>query len=54
LSTNGDVFPVSGSAVVTLPDGPRTYRLEYAVTSSASASEVLRAQHQRISLLRLE
>ena len=54
FSTNGDVFPVSGSAVVTLPDGPRTYRLEYAVSSSSSGSEVLRAQHQRISLLRLE
>jgi hypothetical protein len=54
LSPGGDVFPFSGSAVVTLPDGPRTYRLEYAVTTSSSGSEVLRAQHQRISLLRIE
>lgn len=50
----GDLFPFSGSAVVTLPDGPRTYRLEYALSSSSSALEALRAQHQRISLLRLE
>jgi hypothetical protein len=50
----GDLFPFSGSAVVTLPAGVRTYRLEYALSSSASASAALRAQHQRISLLRLE
>jgi hypothetical protein len=50
----GDLFPFSGSAVVNLPAGVRTYRLEYALSSSASNSEALRAQHQRISLLRLE
>jgi hypothetical protein len=50
----GDLFPFSGSAVVTLPAGLRTYRLEYALSNSASASEALRAQHQRIALLRLE
>jgi hypothetical protein len=50
----GDLFPFSGAMVVTLPAGTRTYRLEYALSSSASAQEALRAQHQRISLLRLE
>ena len=50
----GDLFPFTGSAVVNLPGGLRTYRLEYALSSSASASEALRAQHQRIGLLRLE
>jgi hypothetical protein len=50
----GDLFPFSGSAVVTLPAGSRTYRLEYALSTSTTRSEALRAQHQRISLLRLE
>lgn len=50
----GDLFPFSGSTVVTLPAGVRTYRLEYALSSSASASIALRAQHQRISLLRIQ
>ncbi len=50
----GDLFPFTGSAVVNLPAGARTYRLEYALSSSASSSEALRAQHQRIALLRLE
>jgi len=50
----GDLFPFAGSAVVTLPAGTRTYRLEYALSNSSSALEALRAQHQRISLLRLE
>jgi hypothetical protein len=50
----GDLFPFSGSAVVTLPAGSHTYRLEYALSSSSSASEALRAQHQRIALLRIE
>jgi hypothetical protein len=50
----GDLFPFSGSAVVTLPAGMRTFRLEYALSTSGSASEALRAQHQRISLMRLE
>lgn len=50
----GDLFPFTGSAVLTLPAGTRTYRLEYALSTSGSASEALRAQHQRISLMRLE
>jgi hypothetical protein len=50
----GDLFPFAGSAVVTLPAGTRTYRLEYALSASTSTSEALRAQHQRIALLRLE
>jgi hypothetical protein len=50
----GDLFPFSGSAVVTLPEGTRTYRLEYALSNSTSSLEALRAQHQRISLLRLQ
>jgi hypothetical protein len=50
----GDLFPFSGSAVVNLPGGLRTYRLEYALSSSSSSLEALRAQHQRITLLRLE
>lgn len=50
----GDLFPFSGSAVVTLPAGTRTYRLEYALSNSTTTLEALRAQHQRISLLRLE
>lgn len=50
----GDLFPFAGSVVLTLPAGTRTFRLEYALSSSASASEALRAQHQRISLMRLE
>jgi len=50
----GDVIPFSGSAVLALPDGPRTFRLEYALSSSTTSSEALRAQHQRITLLRLE
>jgi hypothetical protein len=54
VSLPGDLFPFSGSAIVTLPAGTRTYRLEYALSASASASEALRAQHQRITLLRLE
>jgi len=50
----GDLFPFSGSAVVELPAGVRTYRLEYALSNSSSSAEALRAQHQRIALLRLE
>jgi hypothetical protein len=50
----GDLFPFSGSIVVTLPAGERTYRLEYALSTSSSAQQALRAQRQRISLLRLE
>jgi hypothetical protein len=50
----GDLFPFTGSMVVMLPAGTRTYRLEYALSSSTSTQEALRAQHQRISLMRLE
>jgi hypothetical protein len=50
----GDLFPFSGSAVIHLGAGPRTYRLEYALSSSVNTLEALRAQHQRIALLRIE
>jgi hypothetical protein len=50
----GDILPFSGSAVITVPAGTRTWRLEYALSTSASASEALRARRQRITLLRLE
>jgi Collagen triple helix repeat (20 copies) len=50
----GDLFTFGGSTVITLPAGPRTYRLEYALATSASPALALRAQHQRISLLRVE
>lgn len=50
----GDLFPFSGSAVITLPAGPQTYRLEYAVSTSVQPQAALRAQHQRIALMRLE
>lgn len=50
----GDVLPFSGSAVVYVPPGERTYRLEYALSSSGSSSEALRARRQRITVLRLD
>lgn len=49
----GDVLPFSGSAVIYVPTGTRTYRLEYALSSSSSPSEALRARRQRITLLRV-
>jgi len=55
LNAAGDVIPISGSAVLSLPDGTRTYRLEYAMVNAANTpSFLLRVQHQRISVLRLE
>jgi hypothetical protein len=50
----GDVFPFAGSAVVTLAAGVHTYQLEYALSSSVNNLDSLRAQHQRISLLRIQ
>jgi hypothetical protein len=50
----GDLFPFGGSMLVTLPAGPHTYRLEYAMSTTPAAATVLRAQHQRISLLRVQ
>jgi Collagen triple helix repeat (20 copies) len=50
----GDILNFSGSAVVTVPAGTRTYRLEYALSTNASPSDALRARRQRITLLRLE
>ncbi len=54
LFLSGDILPFSGSVVVTLPAGAQTYRLEYALSTCASASEAVRARRQRITLLRLE
>lgn len=54
-SAVGDVIPFSGSAVLSLPDGDLNFRIEYAIAlTSSSTMTFLRAQHQRISLLRLE
>jgi hypothetical protein len=51
----GDILPFSGSMVVTLTGASQTYRLEYAQSStSPSASEVLRARRQRITLMRIQ
>ncbi len=51
----GDMHNFAGSAVVTLPAGPRQYQLEYSIsTGNTLSAVVLRAQRQRISLLRLE
>ena len=50
----GDLFPFAGSAVVTLDAGTHTFQLEYALSASTNVNEALRAQHQRITLLRLE
>ena len=50
----GDILPFSGSLVVVLPGGPQTYRLEYALSTSSSALEALRARRQRLTLLRIE
>ena len=50
----GDVLPFAGSMIVTLPAGTQTYRLEYALSASSSASEALRARRQRISAIRVE
>jgi hypothetical protein len=51
----GDVLPFSGSMVMTLAGtGAQTYRLEYALSTSATPSEALRARRQRITLLRIE
>lgn len=50
----GDVLPFAGSMPVVLASGTQTYRLEYALSTNASASEALRARRQRITLLRLE
>jgi len=51
----GDILPFSGSMTVVLSgEGPQTYRLEYAMATSASANTVLRARRQRISLLRVQ
>jgi hypothetical protein len=50
----GDLFPFAGSAIVTLPAGIHTYRIEYALSTSVTPQVALRAQHQRISLMRIE
>jgi hypothetical protein len=51
----GDILPFAGSMTVVLSGtGPQTYRLEYAIATSASASTVLRARRQRITLLRVQ
>jgi hypothetical protein len=51
----GDILPFAGSMTVVLSGtGPQTYRLEYAMATSASASTVLRARRQRITLLRVQ
>jgi len=50
----GNVLPFAGSMIVTLAGGPQTYRLEYALSTSSSASEALRARRQRISAIRIE
>jgi hypothetical protein len=50
----GDIFPFSGSTVVDLAGGVQSYRLEYGLSTSGSASEALRARRQRITLTRLE
>jgi hypothetical protein len=54
FASAGDLLPFAGSMLVTLPAGTHTYRVEYAAASNNSPSPVLRAQHQRISLLRVE
>ena len=54
LFQTGDVLPFGGSLVVTHAGGAQTYRLEYALSTSSSASEALRARRQRISALRVE
>jgi hypothetical protein len=50
----GDILPFSGSMAIWVAGGAQTYRLEYALATSASASEALRARRQRITLLRIE
>lgn len=50
----GDILPFAGSMPVVLAGGTQTYRLEYALSTSATPSEALRARRQRITLLRIE
>jgi hypothetical protein len=50
----GDILPFSGSMVLALSGGEQTYSLEYALSTSATPSEALRARRQRITLMRIE
>jgi hypothetical protein len=50
----GDVFPFSGSTILEAPGGLQSYQLEYALSISGTAAEVLRARRQRITITRLE
>ena len=51
----GDILPFSGSDGGDADGHVKTYRLEYAQSStSPNANEVLRARRQRITLMRIE
>jgi hypothetical protein len=54
LFVPGDILPFSGSVAVTLTGAAQTFRLEYALSTSSSPTDALRARRQRITLMRIE